>query len=142
MHTSIHHDGRARQDLSSPNSGLHRKVDDLIGLLAPASVNESPLRVLSPLLSEIVRAFEESHTWVDRVYELEADIRSFHDGGPASESLREFTQQRWQRAVDLTADLVLTAWTLAQEIEVDSWARPADGETRVVGEPGAAVDVE
>jgi hypothetical protein len=142
LHTSIHHDGRARADLSSPHSGLHRQVDDLIGRLDLGPVDESPRRALVPLFEQIRLAFGESHSWVDRVYELEPAIRKQHEGGSASRELEDFVRQRRQRAVDLTADLVLTAWSLAEQIEVAEWARTVDAAAGAAHQRRNAADVE
>jgi len=100
LHTTIHWDGRAKADGSSPRSGIHRKVDALLGKLdvdrkaVLASLKPAPLDELLPaVLAEI----ERSNALVDRVYALEKHFPALEEPlerdspavGFAAERLRE-----------------------------------------------------
>lgn len=122
LHTSIHHDGRAGRDLSSPHSGIHRRVDDLPGRLALTPVDGHRPERLEPLFPAVYEALMESHSLVDRVYELAPAIESLQRGGAPATEVVAFAQQRFDQAVGLTADLILTAWMESKRIEVPPWA--------------------
>ena len=129
LHVTIHHDGRAKADGSSPRSGIHGKVDALLGKLKvdePAvlkAVTPAPLEgdLLTAVLAEIGR----SHALVERVYEMENDLPAMDaplpEGGPAA----KFTAERLTATVQFTASLYQTAWRDSAAIKLPKWyARP------------------
>lgn len=79
LHTSIHHDGRANPDKSSPRTGIHQLVD---GLFERVPFDEAevtgnlPVRVIPDVWAAIHTELVTSHALVDRVYEIEPDLRA------------------------------------------------------------------
>jgi len=124
LHTTVHHDGRARKNGSSPRTGIHRAVDALIQsvpLPAQKGFGRSP-RVLAPLFPAIYSAIQESHSKVDEVYDLADDLKELRENGVAASELVDFSQERYQRAVGFTVDLIHSAWELSASVELPDWA--------------------
>ena len=74
LHTTIHYDGRARPDGSSPRSGIHLKVDALLEKLPAAyrpQVRPGALEPFDDLFKGILAELQSSHALVERVYRLE-----------------------------------------------------------------------
>lgn len=127
LHTTVHHDGRAREDGSSPRTGLHRQIDALVRwvpVFDRQKEDRSP-RLLEPLFGAIIEALHESHSEVDRVYSLTRELETLETTGQADPELIVFASDRYERAVGLTADLIFTAWRLSAAVEVPTWAREA-----------------
>jgi len=127
LHTTVHHDGRARKNGSSPQTGIHRQVDALIQSvsLPDKRTRDREPRVLKPLFPAIASALQESHTRVDRVYELANRLDRLQGTGVADTQLVEFARERYQQAVELTADLIHTAWMLSAAVRTPDWAQDA-----------------
>jgi hypothetical protein len=125
LHTTVHHDGRARADGSSPHTGIHHQIDVLLESVSweDKQASERPPQVLDPLFPGVLATLEESHSQVDRVYAL---VDASQQRG-----LAEFARQRWNRAVGFTVDLIRTAWVLSGTLELPGWAAGA-------GPPGAS----
>ena len=135
LHTSIHHDGRARQDGSSPRSGIHRQVDSLIHTVIPHRSGHPPRKpqVLEPLFPAVIRELEESHSHRDRVYELEGRLGSPRPETVSDPDLVKFATGRFEQAVAFTADLLYTAWHLSASVELPDWfhgSNPTDRDSR------------
>jgi hypothetical protein len=127
LHTTIHHDGRALADLSSPHSGIHQQVDQLIGRLTPQSEGEIEafdLMDLDPLFPSIVAELQRSHRQVDRLYRLAPELAALASGGGASADLRAFTLERYRAAVRFSASLIRTAWRASESLELPEWGLP------------------
>ena len=141
LHTTIHYDGRAGADAGqkSPRSGIHAKVDSLLGkLLADANtppdwprrdanavlaaVRPAAMdRVLPAALAEIRR----SHALVGRVYDLEKQLPPETGMIPAGSDVEKFAAERMRSAVNLTASLYLTAWRDSAAVKLPWWySRP------------------
>ncbi|HXT50963.1 MAG TPA: hypothetical protein VN811_07965 [Thermoanaerobaculia bacterium] len=78
LHTSIHHDGRALPDNSSPKTGIHQLVDGLFERVPfdEAKVtHDLPIQVYPDVWVALQAELAKSHALVDRVYELEPDMR-------------------------------------------------------------------
>lgn len=125
LHTTVHHDGRARENGSSPHSGIHRQADALIHQASASGheVEERTPRVLDPLFPAILSAFRESHSQVDRVYELEGSFKEMDVAASADPQLVAFAVERYEKAVGLTTDLIYTAWHLSSVVELPGWAQ-------------------
>lgn len=121
LHTTLHHDGRARSDGSSPGSGIHRQVDALLRSVDIPSI-EGPSRGFDDLLAAVLSELELSHSRVDRVYELQMDLEAATEGAGVSSSLREFGLERYRQSIRFTAELLHTAWLLSETIELPGWA--------------------
>ena len=124
LHTTIHHDGRARIGGRSPETGIHRRVDGLPGRMTTqlADLVLRQPRVLGPLFPEAIAALKQSHDLVDEVYRQERVIDRVAAGGDATSALRGFVADRYAQSVELTADLLLTAWQRSGSIQVPGWA--------------------
>lgn len=123
LHTTVHHNGRAREDGSSPGTGIHHRVDTLPGR-AEAVFSAPPTtpwpRPFSDLVPGVLEALTASHALVDRVYELE-DRLEWPEGSEPSQEVREFASERLTASVLLTARLFATAWTLSGDLQLPSW---------------------
>jgi hypothetical protein len=125
LHTSIHHDGRARADLSSPHTGIHRKVD---GLFRPEVIGKDESGsgkavAYADLLAAVREQFEASHALVDAVYELEPKLEAV-DAGVVDPQVRAFAAERYRTTKEFIAALFTTAWELSERVEVPDWGLP------------------
>lgn len=123
LHTTLDHDGRAREDGSSPQTGIHRRVDALptqVDLDRGAIVRDTELGILPGGFDDVVAELMTSHALVDRVYELADDSGSFGQGEfPAG--LAELTTERYGAAVRFVGSLFLTAWVDSEGLELPEW---------------------
>jgi hypothetical protein len=76
---------------------------------------------LEDLMSGVLDTLARSHSLVDRVYELEAQLRWEDDGAPDVEVV-EFATERLTSAVIFTARLFATAWDLSEDLELPKWS--------------------
>jgi len=142
LHTTIHWDGRARKDGSSPRTRIHAKVDALLGKLEPdrqallRQIKPAPVLLLMPaVLAEIRR----SNELVDTVYRLETSLPELEaplkPGSPAA----RFAAERLAAAAAFTASLYLTAWRDSAKIELPWWyARPFPTDKKPPARPAKA----
>lgn len=78
LHTTIHHDGRALPDNSSPKTGIHQLVD---GLFERVPFDEAlvtrnlPIHAYPDAWAAIQAELARSHALVDHVYSLEPALR-------------------------------------------------------------------
>lgn len=127
LHTTIHHDGRALENLDSPHTGIHQQVDALIERLRPQErVRQESLRPTRrvPLLPAVVDELKRSHAEVERVYRLEADLAFLEAGGEPSAELESLTRDRYRAATLFTASLILTAWQDSAHLSLPDWESP------------------
>jgi hypothetical protein len=140
LHTSVHHDGRALPDGSSPRTGIHQLVD---GLFERAPIDPRALlrdlRVRShPDAWAAVQAeLASSHALVERVYELEPDLRAAWPPAPApgtpaaaapppaprppSPAVVAFAAERYRATASFLASLYLTAWEQSAKVQLPRW---------------------
>ena len=102
LHTSIHFDGHAQEDGSSPRTGIHQKVDRLLtqagcGAEEVAEGLEAP--VFADLSKAILGEFHRSHALVERVYELEDRLPSVRAKTIRDAEVRAFATDRLQAAI-------------------------------------------
>jgi hypothetical protein len=120
LHTTIHYDGRAK-DGRSPNTGIHLRVDALLTHLGYAALKSvKPVATDDPL-ARVKHTLDEAHARVDRVYALEAKLPPWDKPSPLDASVRSLSVERGRAAVQLTADLWLTAWRMSEKIELPKW---------------------
>lgn len=131
LHTTIHYDGRAKPDGSSPKSGIHLKTDDLIGKLSGAdkiTIDRQSIQPFDDLFGSVLAELTASHALVDRVYELEAEMPAYGEPLKPDGAVARFAAERLKAAARFTARLYLTAWRDAAKIKLPEWhRRPADG---------------
>lgn len=134
LHTTIHYNGRARPDHSSPGTGIHFRTDSLAktvladGLPAPAVMKPA-----ADLFEAIRLEFAASHALVDRVYELDAGL------GPDEISVEAmaFARERIAASIRFTAEMFLIAWELSGEVDLPNWYRSSQSDGSSVS-PGSS----
>jgi hypothetical protein len=130
LHTTIHYDGRARPDKSSPRSGIHLKADALpekLGLTAEEMAKglkkaEAPK---DGAFTVVLVAIKESHDRVDRLYELEPKLPDAGAEPPKEpdKELREFCLERCRAGASFTAALWYSAWVQSGKVELPEWRK-------------------
>lgn len=125
LHTTVHHNGRANPDGTSPRTGVHHQVDVLFergGFDRTGSLEGLELEVFADFMPAVGREFAASHALVEKVYELEPLLPARKDQvSPLPPAVRVFTEQRYRAAVRFTASLFLTAWEKSAEVELPDW---------------------
>ncbi len=139
LHTTIHYDGRAKADGSSPKSGIHLKVDALLGKLpldAGVRVDPKAVTPFKELFPAILAELKASHALVEKVYAMEKALPAYADPLPAEGEVAAFARERLAAAATFTARLYATAWRLSASIEIPEWhVRPAVGAPAGTGAP-------
>jgi hypothetical protein len=127
LHVTIHYDGRAKADGSSPRSGIHAKVDALLGKLkvdeAAVLRDAKPAPVEGDLLTAVLAEIGRSHALVERVYEMEKDLPAMDAPLPADGPAARFAADRLTAAVRFTASLHQTAWRDSATVKLPTWYR-------------------
>jgi len=85
LHTTIHHDGRALSDKSSPKTGIHQLVDGLferVPLDEQQLTRNLPIQVYPDVWAAIQAELAKSHALVDHVYDLEPALRQAFPPAP------------------------------------------------------------
>ena len=124
LHTSIHHDGRALADGSSPRTGIHQLVDGLLekAPIDPAALTRDlPVRELTDPWAAVLAEMTSSHALVDRVYELEPQLREADATGTWAPPVVAFTEERFRATASFLASLFYTAWQRSAAIELPPW---------------------
>jgi hypothetical protein len=126
LHTTIHHDGRANADGSSPKTGIHTRVDSLIEKLQmqPAALAKNQrVTAVSSLLPAIVQELEQSRSHIDVTYSLESQLPPENGAWTATPQVRAFADERAREATRFTASLFLTAWRNSAKIKLPQWLK-------------------
>jgi hypothetical protein len=142
LHCTVHHDGWAKGDGSSPRSGIHAKMDALPGQLGMESWEVA--RDLEPvavpdLWTFVLAAIEGANKRVDRVYGLEAKLPPGEGplAGEPDAAVRTLAMDCCRSGALLTATVWYSAWTASAKIELPAWykrAAPAGAKPEVKGE--------
>ncbi len=123
LHTTVHHDGRANPDGTTPLTGFHRRVDGLFERVAfdrqRALAGVRP-RVLDSLFAGVLTEFGRSHERVDELYALEPLIDPEAPGWPASPVV-ELAAERFANTAGFLASLYLAAWERSAGVELPGW---------------------
>jgi hypothetical protein len=130
LHTTLHHDGRALPDHSSPRTGIHQLVD---GLFEKAPIDPAALArglvvgELADPWAAIQAEIDASHALVERVYALEPQLRTAGESGQYPPPVVAFTEERFRATATFLANLFYTAWRRSATIELPSWHdRPSE----------------
>ena len=137
LHVTISYDGRPGPDGKSPRSGIHAKIDALLGKLmldpAPPSARaaidaNSLLADLRPaafpaVMPAVMAQIRRSAALVDRVYELEKQLPAEADAITTGSDVEKFTIDRARAAALFIASLYLTAWQDSAAIKLPWWHR-------------------
>jgi hypothetical protein len=145
LHTSLHHDGRALPDGSSPRTGIHQRVDGLFERVPfdeAAITRGLPVRAFPDAWAAIQSELAASHALVDRVYELEPELLAAFPPAPPvppaggtspitapasspapaiSPAVTAFASERYRATATFLASLYLTAWEQSATIQLPSW---------------------
>lgn len=123
LHVTIHYDGRADEDLQSPRSGIHERVDALVERLdlreGDLARDAAPVRI-DTLMPALFDELARSHALVDTIYALEGLLQSAATEKP-DPRVAAFTMEQSRRAVGLTAALYRYAWERSARIRIGSW---------------------
>jgi hypothetical protein len=110
LHTTRNYDGRpAEPGGKLLQKGIHAKIDafpERHGLTAEEMARGLKARAIDDVWVHVVKALRESHTHVERCYELD---RAGAFDKPTAES-RKFILERCRVGAQLTADLWYSAW--------------------------------
>ena len=121
LHLTVHFNGRAKPDGSSPGTGIHENVDALVGRLklkVDDLAKDQEIMPVEELLPAIFQQIKAGHRLVDSVYDLEEDLKNYQEPTPA---LVDFTNERAREAVRWNAALYLTAWRMSDDISLPGW---------------------
>ena len=124
LHLTIHYDGRARPDGSSPRTGIHVKVDALIGRLElkPNDVAaDVEADVFPDLFPAIVAQIHRVGERIDDVYALESDLPATEGPLRTTPPVRRFALDQARSGAAFTASLWLTVWRRSAEIRLPNW---------------------
>jgi len=128
LHVTVHWDGRAKADGTSPRTGIHGKVDALLGKLVfsrTAVLKSIEPAAFEKLMPAVLPEIDRSHRLVETVYELEKALPEVDAPLRESPAVIGFAAERLQAAARFTASLYLTAWKASRQIRLPSWyARP------------------
>ncbi len=126
LHCTVHYDGRAGADGSSPKTGVHAQMDALPGRLRlePAVIAEG-LKIKAPedVFAFAVTAIRESNRRVDLVYRLEDELPPAEgplEGGP-DERVVELGRNCCAAGAELTATVWYSAWLKSADISLPAW---------------------
>ncbi len=130
LHTTIHHDGWELPDGSSPKSGIHHRVDDLLGIArfdrhaARAGLEPSAYAELDAAIDTELAA---SHERLDALYSsMEPLLLESRTTTALPQELEAFTCERYRAGVRFLASLYLTAWQRSASLELPEWAVGVD----------------
>lgn len=122
LHCTVHYDGRATADGSSPRSGIHAKVDALPGRLGVTAADIAPKGVtrIEDVFAATMQVIRESNNAVDAVYDMEKNLPEAE--GPMKEpvkpAVRRHTVERLRAGAEFTAAIWYTAWLNSAQIEL------------------------
>jgi len=126
LHITIHYDGRVNNKGVSPHSGIHAKVDSMLGRIALKS--DSNLKNLtsvsdSDMFGLIIDTLKRSNSLVDRVYELEAKLPSAEASIHCTleSEVEKFFRDRLYAAARFTAILWYSAWVESKKVKIPEW---------------------
>jgi hypothetical protein len=115
LHTTRNFDGRPNKEGKMEQKGIHAKIDafpERHGLTGEVIGRGLKARKIDDVWAHIVKTLKESHTHVDRCYEL--DRKGAFDK-PTAES-RRFILSRCRVAAQFTMDLWYSAWLRSEKM--------------------------
>lgn len=127
LHLTIHWDGRANPDGSSPRSGIHGQVDWLVEMLGPDPAglarSVTVTAIEGDVMDAVLTAVRKGNQLVDATYALEPLLPE-DETRPDSVDPRvvAFTRDRAEAAVAFTASLYEYAWALSAGMKTPYWA--------------------
>ena len=132
LHLTVHYNGRVGPSGESPKTGIHAKVDALLGKLVvdPAAAARS-IRptVADRVLPFIVAEIQRSRQLVDRVYELEGQLPEVAAPLEESSDVAHFAAERLRVTSTFLSSLLLTAWERSGSVDLPRWYTRAESES-------------
>ena len=130
LHVTMHHDGRANADGSSPKSGIHNLVDGLIEVLAmsPDKLSQQQkIESVGELLPAVMQEIHNSRAQIETAYALEKLLPKIA-AKPESEDagVLRFADERAREATHFTAALFLTAWRRSEAVALPNWLQRSE----------------
>jgi len=128
LHTTIHYDGRAKADGTSPRTGIHGRVDGLLSRAPGVKPGAIRCTAYEDVFAAVTARLREAHGLVDKVYQLDEHIPPgppTRPAGPlpADSPAAAFAAERLAAAAEFTASLFLTAWRDSAKIALPDWHR-------------------
>jgi hypothetical protein len=124
LHVTIHHDGMAKPDGSSPRSGIHARIDALPEKLnlRPAALAQG-LKVQAPtaLMPAIERQIANSRAKIALAYRLEKQLPPERGTWKPTKAVTAFATERSREATRFTAGLMLWAWQESARVKLPEW---------------------
>lgn len=130
LHLTIHWDGRAKADGTSPRTGIHTKVDALLGKLkvdAKAVLADAKPAAAADLFPAVLAEIRKGHALVQTVYRLADDLPALADPLKPGSPAEDFAAERLRACVRFTASLYVTAWKDSADVKLPSWYERDDG---------------
>jgi len=128
LHLTIHWDGRAKPDGSSPRTGIHARIDALPTHYAYDALFDgpTPYKEIDPsadaLWAYVLERIHAGNARVDEAYALEDQ---YPEHGVAMEAIPEpvtsFTRSCMEEAASVTAAIFDWAWRRSAKIEFPWW---------------------
>jgi hypothetical protein len=126
LHVTIHHNGRAKPDGTSSNTGIHAKVDSLVeklGVKPEELAKDQKLEAPADLFAYVLAEIESSAKLVDRVYELEPKLPPESGPWTPDAEIEAFTRERSRASTRFLGTLYLTAWKKSAGIRLPAWLK-------------------
>jgi hypothetical protein len=126
LHVTVHHNGRAMPDGTSPQTGIHARVDALIekaGLKPEELAREQTAEAAADLFGFVLKEIAASGALVDRVYALEPKLPSENGPWTAEPEVEAFTRERARASARFLGSLYLTAWKRSESIRLPAWLK-------------------
>ena len=124
LHATIHYDGRAKTNGSSPHTGIHAAVDGLLEetvTLSPVAIDPNEALAFQDVLAAVYGQIKASHTQVSRVYELERDLLGRTDPLQPGSEVAQFAVERLRATALFTARIYATAWAKSIGVVIPEW---------------------
>jgi hypothetical protein len=122
LHVTADYDGRPGRDGAPAHTGIHSRMDALLGKAAPAAALPRASPAPFPdLAAGVFAELDRSRRLVDRVYALRAALPAATEPIGADPELSAFAADRLRAAAAFVARLYLTAWERSAELPAPPW---------------------
>jgi hypothetical protein len=126
LHTTVHFNGRAKPDGTSPRTGIHERLDSLIERLdlKPEQLARDLQVAAEPnVLGAVVHEIDQSHRLVEKAYSIEDKLPPRNESAPwtPNPEATGFGTERGRAAVRFLATLYATAWKNSEMVKLPAW---------------------
>lgn len=127
LHCTVHFDGRAKADGSSPETGIHLKMDalpDNVGITPEEAARSLRVSAVEDTFALSLATIRWSNRQVDKVYLLEAGLPAV-DEKPTSPDprVRSLALECCRVGAVLTATVWYSAWVNSAKVELPGWRK-------------------